>query len=316
MLSCIEIYADCVDLQATSPMYPNRLVKILNSLSHPSHLLLHHCFDSNSIKLFGLEVSLQKESGKVISLPNIINNTSLTVFSRSLVCPNNWTCQKDLPLKESSVECGNLSMQLSETQFIEVISIYQSWTANCFNPVGLEKLKIAKELSNSLPQIFVKLHDIKSSFLQHSDISFVKAAVSSVCVKFHNGDHTSILFNAPEMTTDVHKGLYFDEWEGGGNKYEEIKNSTFLQLLLQLPKLGCSERPTLILYISGSTICLEPAIISWLSSAPFTEFNLNANVDQESLSPSSPVDLDVDGSTCSSVTQEASASHSFSKSHS
>lgn len=50
-LFCLEVYADCVDLQTSMPLYPNRLVKIIESLPNPSKFLLHHCFNSTSAKV-------------------------------------------------------------------------------------------------------------------------------------------------------------------------------------------------------------------------------------------------------------------------
>ncbi|KAG8198573.1 hypothetical protein JTE90_026471 [Oedothorax gibbosus] len=314
ILFYIEIYADCVDLQTSSPLYPNRLIKIIESLSNPPQFLLHHCFNSTSLKIFGLEVSLHKVNSKMYPVSTILQQTSLTFLQKCLVLPDNWTSSKILTLQESTFECSSLNLKFSETDCLASVCIFQSWTAKYFNSRGVEKLKVAIDDSeNDSPLLGVEVHGTHFLYLLRKDSISVKFSISSLSVMFQQEENSSILFKSPVSTEHLHKGIDCDEVDYPKCNENDC-NSLFLQVLLQLPKDKENDNPVLlVIKIEGSTACFEPAFFNWMSSAFFTNINLDTS-DLECVS-ASPVDRE-GTSTSSSLTQEASVSHSLSKSFS
>ncbi|GBL80697.1 Vacuolar protein sorting-associated protein 13B [Araneus ventricosus] len=309
-LFSLEIYADCLDLQATTPMYPNKLVKVVGSLCNPNQFLLHHCFNTKSAKVFGLEITLHKESLNKFPECTIVQPTCLTFFMKSLVLPESWNSTDDLILKEYTFECSSVHLNFTEIEFLALVCMYQSWAAKNFNPNGLEKLKAALEESvNCSPTMSAEISDMNFLHQLKKDLELTKFSVSTVCLKFQNGDQSSILFHAPESTECLYEGIDAKKFE----VHEEHKQ-VFLQLLLQVPKDMDNESPALLfLHVSGSTLYFELAFFNWLSSALFTHIILD--VTELDYSCSSPADFE-DASTCSSLTQEASTSYSLSKSQS
>ncbi|GFY45339.1 vacuolar protein sorting-associated protein 13B [Trichonephila inaurata madagascariensis] len=314
-LFSLEIYAECLDFQTSIPMYPNKLIKVIGCLSNPNQFLLHHCYNSNSMKVFGLEILLHEENSNIFPENTIVQQNCLTFFKKSLVQPEKWSSTEELTLQECTFECSNMHLKLSELEFLALISIYQSWTAKFFNLNGLEKLKIAsKESQSRLPVVCAEIYGINALYMQKEDLTFMKFSMISLCLKFQNEEHSSTLFHAPESTANLHNGIDSNNTIVDNLFYEENKHM-FLEILLQKPNDMSSENlALLVLNISGSTVCLEPAFFDWLSTALFTHLDLDAT-DITFDSCSSPLDFE-DASTCSSLTQEASASYSLSKSHS
>ncbi|XP_054721394.1 intermembrane lipid transfer protein VPS13B-like [Uloborus diversus] len=276
---CVELYADCVDLQSSMPMYPLRLVKIIDKLPDTSQFLLHHCYNSSSVKVFDLEVSLQKESVSLLPERNILQKTSLTFFMKTLMLPDIWTNLKNITLCEYAFECDKIGIALHEAQFFILLIIFHSWTSKHFNSIGVEKIRSMMQiLKVGYPLLFAQISDVRSSYMKTDELSCLKLTMHSSCLEFQNEDNVTVLFSAPEATSNVHKG----------------------------PAL-------LILHISGSTICFDPDFFSWLSSV---DKIMPTGFDSEQeLSLTSSIDFK-ENSTCSSRTKEQSVSQSLSKSQS
>ncbi|XP_054721396.1 LOW QUALITY PROTEIN: intermembrane lipid transfer protein VPS13B-like [Uloborus diversus] len=152
---CVELYADCVDLQSSMPMYPLRLVKIIDKLPDTSQFLLHHCYNSSSVKVFDLEVSLQKESVSLLPERNILQKTSLTFFMKTLMLPDIWTNLKNITLCEYAFECDKIGIALHEAQFFILLIIFHSWTSKHFNSIGVEKIRSMMQILKVGPALLI-----------------------------------------------------------------------------------------------------------------------------------------------------------------
>lgn len=83
--------------------------------------------------------------------PAILHQTNITFFLRSLIFPENWDTHEDLKLKEFSLECSQIHLQLSELKVLALIAIYKAWTVKHFNSNNLEKLQqISVKLENGM----------------------------------------------------------------------------------------------------------------------------------------------------------------------
>lgn len=134
-------------------------------------------------------------------------------------------------------------------------------------------------------EIFGEMCDIRCSFIQSDEISFTRGSVASVSLKFQNEGYLvfnfcivlfaifywfsylkllfilfflgkiSILFHAPELTQDVHKGVSFQEQIPDDSK--DSRKLNFLQFILQIPEKVDYKCNSISLFIYYKTILLS-----------------------------------------------------------
>ncbi|XP_035828543.1 vacuolar protein sorting-associated protein 13B [Aplysia californica] len=118
------------DLQVTRPMYPGRLVKLVTAIAGPSSNLLHHCHSHTQIKLFSLQIGLQRINGEGVgSRPlTVMPPCSFALYLRSLLLPKLWT-NSSLPLTEWMYEIPSASVTVNKASVMLGCRVLSSWLA-------------------------------------------------------------------------------------------------------------------------------------------------------------------------------------------
>ncbi|KAF8790004.1 Vacuolar protein sorting-associated protein 13B like protein [Argiope bruennichi] len=157
----LEIYADCLDLQATTPMYPNKLVKVVGSISYSNQFLLHHCYNTKSAKVFGLEITLHKESLNKLPDCAIIIDCMYQSWIAKNFNPSGLEKLK-VALEESANYSPNMSAEISDVNILHQLkkdiemtkfSVSSVWLK--FQNDGIDGKKI--ELQEEHKQVFLQL---------------------------------------------------------------------------------------------------------------------------------------------------------------
>ncbi|XP_053516810.1 intermembrane lipid transfer protein VPS13B isoform X5 [Artibeus jamaicensis] len=281
-LPAIQILVDKINLDHSVPMYAERLVHVVSSLTQPSDNLLHYCYAHCYLKIFGFQAgltSLDCRGSYCLPVP-IIPSFSTAVYGKLLKLPTCWTKRTQIAITEGVFELPNLTVQATRAQTLLLQAIYQSWShigyvsSSVVNEALMNEVfqTIGVKSKNPLPTLEGSIQNVELKYCSTSLVKCASGTMGSIkiCAKApgDSGKEKLIpLLQGPSDTKDLHSSKWLNE----SRKPESLLAPDLITFTVQVPQYMdyChSSGAVLLCSVEGLAVNVDPVLYTWLIYQP------------------------------------------------
>lgn len=281
-LPSIQILVDKINLEHSVPMYAERLVQVVSSLTQPSDNLLHYCYAHCYLKIFGFQAgltSLDYRGSYCLPVP-IIPSFSTALYVKLLKLPTCWTKRSQIAITEGIFELPNLTIQATRAQTLLLQAIYQSWShigsvsSSVVNEALMNEVfqTIGVKSKNPLPTLEGSIQNVELKYCSTSLVKCASGTVGSIkiCAKApgESGKEKLIpLLQGPSDTKDLHSSKWLNE----SRKPESLLAPDLIAFTVQVPQYMdyCHNSGAVLLCsIQGLAVNIDPVLYTWLIYQP------------------------------------------------
>ncbi|XP_069477524.1 intermembrane lipid transfer protein VPS13B isoform X2 [Ambystoma mexicanum] len=282
-LPAIRVLVDKINLEHSEPMYAEKLVQTVSSLSQPSDNLLHHCYVHCYLKIFGFQAGLTSldSKGSYCSPAAVLPSFSTAVYGKLLKIPECWAKRSHVPVREYIFELPNLTLQSTRAQTLLLQAICQSWSHNMGNASSTavneallnEVFHVQGVKSkNPLPTLEASIQNVELKYCSTSLVKCASGTVGSIkiCAKApgDSGKEKLIpLIQGPSDTKDLHRSKWLNE----SRKPESLLGPDLMAFTVQIPQQMdyCHNSGAVFLAsVQGIAINVDPVVYTWLMYQP------------------------------------------------
>ncbi|KAF6100004.1 hypothetical protein HJG60_011720 [Phyllostomus discolor] len=281
-LPAIQILVDKINLDHSVPMYAERLVHVVSSLTQPSDNLLHYCYAHCYLKIFGFQAgltSLDCRGSHCLPVP-IIPSFSTALYGKLLKLPTCWTKRSQIAITEGVFELPNLTVQATRAQTLLLQAIYQSWfhigyvSSSVVNEALMNEVfqTTGVKSKNPLPTLEGSIQNVELKYCSTSLVKCASGTVGSIkiCAKApgDSGKEKLIpLLQGPSDTKDLHSSKWLNE----SRKPESLLAPDLIAFTVQVPQYMdyChSSGAVLLCSVEGLAVNVDPVLYTWLIYQP------------------------------------------------
>ncbi|XP_008146729.2 intermembrane lipid transfer protein VPS13B isoform X2 [Eptesicus fuscus] len=281
-LPSIQILVDKINLEHSVPMYAERLVQVVSSLTQPSDNLLHYCYAHCYLKIFGFQAgltSLDYRGSYCLPVP-IIPSFSTALYVKLLKLPTCWTKRSQIAITEGIFELPNLTIQATRAQTLLLQAIYQSWShigsvsSSVVNEALMNEVfqTIGVKSKNPLPTLEGSIQNVELKYCSTSLVKCASGTVGSIkiCAKApgESGKEKLIpLLQGPSDTKDLHSSKWLNE----SRKPESLLAPDLIAFTVQVPQYMdyCHNSGAVLLCsVQGLAVNIDPVLYTWLIYQP------------------------------------------------
>ncbi|XP_036292642.1 vacuolar protein sorting-associated protein 13B isoform X3 [Pipistrellus kuhlii] len=281
-LPSIQILVDKINLEHSVPMYAERLVQVVSSLTQPSDNLLHYCYAHCYLKIFGFQAgltSLDYRGSYCLPVP-IIPSFSTALYVKLLKLPTCWTKRSQIAMTEGIFELPNLTIQATRAQTLLLQAIYQSWShigsvsSSVVNEALMNEVfqTIGVKSKNPLPTLEGSIQNVELKYCSTSLVKCASGTVGSIkiCAKApgESGKEKLIpLLQGPSDTKDLHSSKWLNE----SRKPESLLAPDLVAFTVQVPQYMdyCHNSGAVLLCsVQGLAVNIDPVLYTWLIYQP------------------------------------------------
>uniref|UniRef100_G1NW61 Vacuolar protein sorting 13 homolog B n=1 Tax=Myotis lucifugus TaxID=59463 RepID=G1NW61_MYOLU len=282
-LPSIQILVDKINLEHSVPMYAERLVQVVSSLTQPSDNLLHYCYAHCYLKIFGFQAgltSLDCRGSYCLPVP-IIPSFSTALYVKLLKLPTCWTKRSQIAITEGIFELPNLTIQATRAQTLLLQAVYQSWShiGSVSSSVVNEALMnevfqtiVGVKSKNPLPTLEGSIQNVELKYCSTSLVKCASGTVGSIkiCAKApgESGKEKLIpLLQGPSDTKDLHSSKWLNE----SRKPESLLAPDLIAFTVQVPQYMdyCHNSGAVLLCsVQGLAVNIDPVLYTWLIYQP------------------------------------------------
>ncbi|XP_070248088.1 intermembrane lipid transfer protein VPS13B isoform X2 [Myotis yumanensis] len=281
-LPSIQILVDKINLEHSVPMYAERLVQVVSSLTQPSDNLLHYCYAHCYLKIFGFQAgltSLDCRGSYCLPVP-IIPSFSTALYVKLLKLPTCWTKRSQIAITEGIFELPNLTIQATRAQTLLLQAIYQSWShigsvsSSVVNEALMNEVfqTIGVKSKNPLPTLEGSIQNVELKYCSTSLVKCASGTVGSIkiCAKApgESGKEKLIpLLQGPSDTKDLHSSKWLNE----SRKPESLLAPDLIVFTVQVPQYMdyCHNSGAVLLCsVQGLAVNIDPVLYTWLIYQP------------------------------------------------
>ncbi|ELK32869.1 Vacuolar protein sorting-associated protein 13B [Myotis davidii] len=281
-LPSIQILVDKINLEHSVPMYAERLVQVVSSLTQPSDNLLHYCYAHCYLKIFGFQAgltSLDCRGSYCLPVP-IIPSFSTALYVKLLKLPTCWTKRSQIAITEGIFELPNLTIQATRAQTLLLQAIYQSWShigsvsSSVVNEALMNEVfqTIGVKSKNPLPTLEGSIQNVELKYCSTSLVKCASGTVGSIkiCAKApgESGKEKLIpLLQGPSDTKDLHSSKWLNE----SRKPESLLAPDLIAFTVQVPQYMdyCHNSGAVLLCsVQGLAVNIDPVLYTWLIYQP------------------------------------------------
>ncbi|EPQ15815.1 Vacuolar protein sorting-associated protein 13B [Myotis brandtii] len=281
-LPSIQILVDKINLEHSVPMYAERLVQVVSSLTQPSDNLLHYCYAHCYLKIFGFQAgltSLDCRGSYCLPVP-IIPSFSTALYVKLLKLPTCWTKRSQIAITEGIFELPNLTIQATRAQTLLLQAIYQSWShigsvsSSVVNEALMNEVfqTMGVKSKNPLPTLEGSIQNVELKYCSTSLVKCASGTVGSIkiCAKApgESGKEKLIpLLQGPSDTKDLHSSKWLNE----SRKPESLLAPDLIAFTVQVPQYMdyCHNSGAVLLCsVQGLAVNIDPVLYTWLIYQP------------------------------------------------
>lgn len=281
-LPSVQILVDKINLEHSVPMYAERLVQVVSSLTQPSDNLLHYCYAHCYLKIFGFQAgltSLDCRGSYCLPVP-IIPSFSTALYVKLLKLPTCWTKRSQIAITEGIFELPNLTIQATRAQTLLLQAVYQSWShigsvsSSVVNEALMNEVfqTIGVKSKNPLPTLEGSIQNVELKYCSTSLVKCASGTVGSIkiCAKApgESGKEKLIpLLQGPSDTKDLHSSKWLNE----SRKPESLLAPDLIAFTVQVPQYMdyCHNSGAVLLCsVQGLAVNIDPVLYTWLIYQP------------------------------------------------
>ncbi|XP_016053963.1 PREDICTED: vacuolar protein sorting-associated protein 13B isoform X2 [Miniopterus natalensis] len=281
-LPSVRILVDKINLEHSVPMYAERLVHTVSSLTQPSDDLLHYCYAHCYLKIFGFQAgltSLDCRGSYCLPVP-IVPSFSTALYGKLLKLPTCWTKRSQIAVTEGIFELPNLTIQATRAQTLLLQAIYQSWShignisSSAVNEALMNEVfqTVGVKSKNPLPTLEGSIQNVELKYCSTSLVKCASGTVGSIkiCAKApgDSGKEKLIpLLQGPSDTKDLHSSKWLNEIR----KPESLLAPDLIAFTVQVPQHMdyCHNSGAVLLCgVQGLAVNIDPVLYTWLIYQP------------------------------------------------